>query len=706
MSFYNRYVPSKASEAADSQVEEPLQRPAKKRRIDVKDEKSQVNGELGRADVSSGRKSSAKQDVVFRTRIDEDTSAVPGWAGVDRKPASKKKAKTGKHQAVADSSKQTTQSRKNDPTDRSRSMNNSDASKIVCINGDHETIADAQASSQNEGVKTRKSKKSKKKQSEHSQSDHDQNVTQTPSDSDQVTHKSIFSKFAQATGGRAAAGKTDTNGSSSDEDATEVHGLEPLPQPAQAPDAPRVSITAALPSWIREPIVVSEREKQSFVHLGIDDDLLRRLSELKIASPLPIQYGVIPLLSRKSGHRGDLCISAATGSGKTLAYAIPMVQALKGKFGHKLRGVVVVPTRELVVQAKDTLELLIKGTDLRVATAVGSQPLKVESEALVCREQRFDPEARKREKERIVNIEEELMDWDFDAMMNPDDLDDRLPHYVLEYALKVDILICTPGRLVEHINSTKGFSLQDVQWLVIDEADRLLNDSFQEWVDTVIPQLEYVPPVDPLQRKMILCAGLPEIREVQKVILSATMTRDVSKLGALKLRKPKMVILEGTEMAEDDNLDALELPSTLDEYAVMIEDPEIKPLALLKILESRPPEPKMMRINHDSTTTDANSHTDEDTQSSLASDSDTAPSTSVSASQPDSDSDPSSDSDSSSLSSSSSGSNSGSDQPLPCRRRVAASEECQDTVRWATGETDPPSAATSVVLDSYHQQSR
>lgn len=55
---------------------------------------------------------------------------------------------------------------------------------------------------------------------------------------------------------------------------------------------------------------------------------------------------------------------------------------------------------------------------------------------------------------------------------------------------KVDILICTPGRLMDHLKATQGFSLQHLRFLVIDEADRLLNQSFNDWLKTVLSRIE------------------------------------------------------------------------------------------------------------------------------------------------------------------------------------------------------------------------
>lgn len=204
------------------------------------------------------------------------------------------------------------------------------------------------------------------------------------------------------------------------------------------------------------------------------------------------------LLPNLEQHKGDICISAATGSGKTLAYALPMIENLRGKATRLLRGLVVVPTRELVAQARETFELCCSGSGLKIGTAVGSRSLQEEKNLLVAKGERYDPfvyasqEWAKTDEEEV----DELLDLDYDPLQQPEEDAFLLPGYVINYTSTVDILICTPGRLVEHIHSTKGFTLQHVQWFVVDEADRLLDESFQQWVDTVVPELEYMPPLD------------------------------------------------------------------------------------------------------------------------------------------------------------------------------------------------------------------
>ena len=381
-------------------------------------------------------------------------------------------------------------------------------------------------------------------------------------------HKTVLDKYDKATKG--SAGLTDQTtivaadgerGASEEQEKAadvELHGLEPLPQPAPVTQDRKVSAFSALPEWLQAPVLASSGATVPFKDFELNEDILTSLEKRGYSSAFAIQSAVLPLLlPGPKQHSGDICLSAATGSGKTLAYVLPMVQSLRDKPVTRLRGLIVVPTRELVSQVKETLDLCSASTGLKIATAVGSKSLKEEQTMLVEKRQRYDPEAYKAEQEQEIDEAEELMDWDMDKKFGPNDDFELFYNHVIEYISKIDILICTPGRLVENIQSTTGFTLEHVQWLVIDEADRLLDESFQQWVDVVMPSLEYLrPPIN----------SSPDIsrpfrrREVRKIILSATMTRDISKLTTLKLKRPKLVVLEGQtqRVAEDDEDAAIE----------------------------------------------------------------------------------------------------------------------------------------------------
>ncbi|KAL2054675.1 hypothetical protein ABVK25_004979 [Lepraria finkii] len=417
-------------------------------------------------------------------------------------------------------------------------------------------------------------------------------------------HQAVLSKYQKAK--KESAEKPRTTAAIEDkpieaqDDQMEIesHGLEPLPQPTEVQDLPKVSMSTALPEWLQSATHVSPASTVPFQSLPINENAAFSLQEKGFEKAFAIQAAVLPmLLPGPQDYSGDICISAATGSGKTLAYTLPMVESLREKPVTKLRGLIVVPTRELVSQVKETFDLCSGGSGLKIGTAMGSKTFKEEQAQLVEKGQKYDPEAYRAEQEKEIDEDEELMDWDFEKRFGPKDGFELLYNHVVEYNSRVDVLICTPGRLVEHIQSTAGFTLEHVQWLVIDEADRLLDESFQQWIDVVLPGLEYLPPLDPIQERFSNTFHLRHRREVRKIILSATMTRDISKLTALKLRRPRLVVLEGQAQEKPEAQDKMEtieaterieLPTTLQEIGVKVPDANDKPLYLIQLLESKP----------------------------------------------------------------------------------------------------------------------
>lgn len=384
----------------------------------------------------------------------------------------------------------------------------------------------------------------------------------------------------------------------------EIHGLEPLPQPPQTPDAKDKPKFSGLPDWLAHPIFVSSVATIPLDSLNLNPTILTALKLKGYHDAFAIQAAVLPLLlpGSQQQHSGDICISAATGSGKTLAYALPMVENLRDKPVIRLRGLVVVPTRELVAQVRECFEMCGAGSGLKIGTAVGSKSLKEEQVLLIEKGQKYDPNTYRAEREKLSAEGIESMNLDTEDAVGNGDGFEYLENHVVDYCSKVDILICTPGRLVDHIQSTKGFTLNHVQCLVIDEADRLLHESFQQWVETVMPALEYQPPLDPVNDQLLSTLHLLRRRNVQKIILSATMTRDIGKLTALKLRQPKMAVLEMTRQEVEDDLlepnrtnqmhldlnNSIELPPTLKEAAIPISNTDDKPLHLIEILEREP----------------------------------------------------------------------------------------------------------------------
>jgi len=427
-------------------------------------------------------------------------------------------------------------------------------------------------------------------------------------------HKSIHSKFRMSQNLANAATTTDADveprlDGDIAETEVELHELVPLPQPDPVQNPESGPSFSALPPWLAKPIRVSTFDSKPLEELKLTPKVLSVLQNKGYRTAFAVQTAVLPfLLQGPDQHLGDVCISAATGSGKTLAYMLPLIESLRTRTVIKLRAVIVVPTRELVTQAWEVCELCATGSGLKIGTAVGNKSLKEEQELLVKKTQKYNRKHYGALQKEVSTDGVESFDFDTD----PYDLEDitkTLPGHFVDYDSNIDVLICTPGRLVDHMRRTKGFTLDHVQWLVIDEADRLLNESFQEWVETVMKALETKGSLDRLEvrQKLLSEMGIPQAhRSIRKVILSATMTKDVGSLSALKLYRPKLVVLETATTAathdiastadladQSDNpslkesSDGYDLPPTLHEKAVGVGDGGDKPLYLLELLKTQ-----------------------------------------------------------------------------------------------------------------------
>lgn len=226
------------------------------------------------------------------------------------------------------------------------------------------------------------------------------------------------------------------------------------------------------------------------------------------------------------------------------------------------------------------------------------------------------------------NYPPEEDDSDFEDYL--DDLDNEDPReaqrlhdfafcdedHVPVYRSTCDLLICTPGRLLEHIGSTLGFTLAHLEWLILDEADKLLDQQYDGFLESVNHELERERTIDeqPERERYLKERGLWSHHfetRVRKVVLSATMTRDVAKLTGLRLVRPKLIVVQGQGQQGEETQalpgaetqqhvlagngtvvrsDALfEIPEGLKEYCVPLpEDGETeKPLFLIQLLDEK-----------------------------------------------------------------------------------------------------------------------
>ncbi|KNG44391.1 p-loop containing nucleoside triphosphate hydrolase protein [Stemphylium lycopersici] len=418
-------------------------------------------------------------------------------------------------------------------------------------------------------------------------------------DNDEVSkkHKNILSKFEKASKlAEAKSQQHEEEATKGDEEQEELHDLGPMPQPAPVPEPVYEPTFSTLPTWLAQPTTVEASKTAPFTGLGVDPAFVKKLEKQGFKDALAVQTALLPMLHPGfDQHLGDICVSAKTGSGKTLAYLLPIIEALKHRAVPILSAVVVVPSRQLVNQALQVAEELCAGTKIKVGTALGNVAFATEQKQLVKMRAQYNPE-------KAVELNEKASRLHQTGFMERgglyDDLKSMPLGHIPQYDSGVDILICTPGRLVEHIEHTTGFLLNTVRWLVIDEADQLLNQNFQGWANVLMEAIHGETPAEFMNAQEAIrtrersvnstwSVALPARRQLTKVVLSATMEKDLTKLGTLKLRRPKLVVVQD-ETAEPQPLEnednVFELPSTLEEFSVHVGDGSNKPLHLLHVL--------------------------------------------------------------------------------------------------------------------------
>nr|ODN95988.1 ATP-dependent RNA helicase DDX51/DBP6 [Cryptococcus depauperatus CBS 7855] len=330
----------------------------------------------------------------------------------------------------------------------------------------------------------------------------------------------------------------------------------PLPHAAPLPPA-SVLAKQGLPRGLEDATFIDQS-----LSVSVDDFEMERKEEVQAAIlPYLLPLRLVPL-PYSTLH--DYLISAPTGSGKTLTYAIPIIEILSQRTVTRLRALIVLPTRDLVMQVRETMEILTRGTGLIIGTATGQHSLNQERKQLVA------------------------------------DLDISL----LGGSSRLDILIATPGRLIDHLSSTPNFTLQHLRFLVIDEADRLLNQSFQDWLAQVLayirPSINTATPssarqpYDAVAPAWMESFGLTDGSEewydsatytCQKLLFSATLTRDPSKIAALSLNHPKYYIVQSSSApALPTSIgEQFALPKSLSEKMLIL-PPALKPLNLIHLI--------------------------------------------------------------------------------------------------------------------------
>lgn len=211
-----------------------------------------------------------------------------------------------------------------------------------------------------------------------------------------------------------------------------------------------------------------------FTELNISETTLKSVRRMGFEEATPIQEGTIRL-----GMEGkDIIGQAQTGTGKTTAFGIPLIEKIDTRDGS-VQGLVIAPTRELAIQVSEELYNLGKDKNVRILSVFGGQEIGRQIRALKNRPQ---------------------------------------------------IIVGTPGRLLDHINR-RTLKLENVNTLVLDEADEMLNMGFIEDIQSIM-------------------SNVPETR--QTLLFSATMPDPIRRIAEKFMKTPEIVKIKSKEMTVEN----------------------------------------------------------------------------------------------------------------------------------------------------------
>jgi superfamily II DNA/RNA helicase len=234
-----------------------------------------------------------------------------------------------------------------------------------------------------------------------------------------------------------------------------------------------------------------------FTDFGLAPEILRALTDQGYEHPTPIQAKAIPVVLQGR----DVMGAAQTGTGKTASFSLPIIQLLLAHASasmsparHPVRALVLVPTRELAVQVADNVKAYAKHTPLRSTVVFGGMDMKGQTEILKS---------------------------------------------------GVEIVIATPGRLLDHIEQ-KNVSLSQVQMLVMDEADRMLDMGF-------LPDLQRIINLLPKKRQNLMFSATfsPEIKRLAGSFLNDPLTIEVARSNATADKVTQIVYKVDEEAKRD-----------------------------------------------------------------------------------------------------------------------------------------------------------
>jgi ATP-dependent RNA helicase DeaD len=205
-----------------------------------------------------------------------------------------------------------------------------------------------------------------------------------------------------------------------------------------------------------------ETQEMTFKELGIDKRILKAITELGFETPMPVQQEVIPFLLNQTK---DLVAMAHTGTGKTAAFGIPIIQQIDFT-SIKTQALILAPTRELCMQITDDLSNFAKHIEnLNIVAIYGGASIMTQ---------------------------------------------------IRQVASGAQIIVATPGRMLDMLKRKK-VNVSAIRWLVLDEADEMLNMGFKEELSAVL-------------------ASTPKDKRV--LLFSATMPRGIESIARSYMREP------------------------------------------------------------------------------------------------------------------------------------------------------------------------
>ncbi|KAL1860820.1 ATP-dependent RNA helicase dbp4 [Paecilomyces lecythidis] len=231
---------------------------------------------------------------------------------------------------------------------------------------------------------------------------------------------------------------------------------------------------------------------ESFSELPLSEPTASGLEASHYKTLTDIQSRAIPYALKGR----DILGAAKTGSGKTLAFIVPILENLYRKKWTEYDGLgalILSPTRELAIQIFEVLRKVGRNHTFSAGLVIGGKSLKEEQERLG----------------------------------------------------RMNILVCTPGRMLQHLDQTASFDTYNLQMLILDEADRIMDMGFQHTVDAIVDHLP---------------------KERQTMLFSATQTNKVSDLARLSLQDPEYVAVHETASSAT--------PSTLQQHYVVTPLPQ------------------------------------------------------------------------------------------------------------------------------------